>query len=842
MASLASRIASVPHARCNSVNVEKKTSNVQIPLSTKHHPNGFGKLRLTRPSGSSQQRLWAVSAQQGANPTAKMATSSEVRGMKDELLRLLGDGTSGKSRTASNRRIEELVEKLEQANPSANPNADPRLPRRWRLLATFKPGEASADFFSVEDWQKYFFQKGPSPVQSLVIGNTQTVKGITQLLQFAPQNRFLNIADFSKEAGGILVIEARITSMEAPARINFRFCGGAFILKTVMGRPLDTPLRIPYPVPFELLGERANAYLETLYLDDDMRISKGNKGSIFVLVNDNQEDNALLEYYKEVKFHSVRHHHRKCLPKSEDYYPLGALHVNLTISAFVTQMRLRRPTSIDPKAEPQHWLGQKVVKRELAGQVKLSPNRKSTVVRLGRLVHDRRPAANTAGDCHRSADLVRTTAPRLPAGRSRQPDASSGKHARPLPTFARVNGSSSTTMALRAAFTRAAATVGNGWKNRCVAASATAVRAKSDTITIELKGTPFEGHLIDPPPMTVETSKEELIHFFTSMTAMRRLELAADQLYKGKFIRGFCHLYDGQEAVLAGMEAALTMKDAIITSYRDHCTHITRGGTQVEVLAELMGRVAGCSKGKGGSMHMYKAENNFYGGNGIVGAQVPLGAGVAFKYKYLKEKNVCIAMYGDGAAQQGQLYEALNMAALWSLPLIYVCENNQYGMGTSTSRSAKVPEFYSRGGKYAPGIKVDGMDVLKVKAATVFAKKYALENGPIIMEMDTYRYHGHSMSDPGSSYRTRDEISGVRQQRDPIENMRTLLLERGYATSDDLKAIEKKIKADLNADVETAKASPEPAMSELYTNIYVNGLNSLCRGVDYVGGRNGMLP
>ncbi|KAI9125166.1 hypothetical protein K1719_003782 [Acacia pycnantha] len=338
----------------------------------------------------------------------------------------------------------------------------------------------------------------------------------------------------------------------------------------------------------------------------------------------------------------------------------------------------------------------------------------------------------------------------------------------------------------------------------------------STSLTIETS-LPFTAHNCDPPSRAVETSPKELMSFFREMALMRRMEIAADSLYKAKLIRGFCHLYDGQEAVAVGMEAAITKKDCIITAYRDHCTFLGRGGTLLEVFAELMGRQAGCSKGKGGSMHFYKKENGFYGGHGIVGAQIPLGCGLAIAQKYSKDETITFASYGDGAANQGQLFEALNMAALWDLPAIL--------------RAAKSPAYYKRG-DYVPGLKVDGMDVLAVKQACKFAKEYALKNGPLILEMDTYRYHGHSMSDPGSTYRTRDEISGVRQERDPVERVRKLLTSHDIASEKELKDIEKEARKEVDEAIAQAKESPMPEPSELFTNVYVKGYGVESFGAD----------
>ncbi|VVA94091.1 unnamed protein product [Arabis nemorensis] len=349
-------------------------------------------------------------------------------------------------------------------------------------------------------------------------------------------------------------------------------------------------------------------------------------------------------------------------------------------------------------------------------------------------------------------------------------------------------------------------------------------------ITIETS-LPFTAHLCDPPSRSVESSSQELLTFYRTMALMRRMEIAADSLYKAKLIRGFCHLYDGQEAVAIGMEAAITKKDAIITAYRDHCLFLGRGGSLHEVFSELMGRQDGCSKGKGGSMHFYKKESSFYGGHGIVGAQVPLGVGIAFAQKYSKDEAVTFTMYGDGAANQGQLFEALNIAALWDLPAILVCENNHYGMGTAEWRAAKSPSYYKRG-DYVPGLKVDGMDAFAVKQACKFAKDHALEKGPIILEMDTYRYHGHSMSDPGSTYRTRDEISGVRQERDPIERIKKLVLSHDIATEKELKDMEKEIRKEVDDAIAKAKDCPMPEPSELFTNVYVKGYGTESFGPD----------
>jgi len=288
---------------------------------------------------------------------------------------------------------------------------------------------------------------------------------------------------------------------------------------------------------------------------------------------------------------------------------------------------------------------------------------------------------------------------------------------------------------------------------------------KSKQVTMTLP--PYVLHRLETGPNTQAIlTREQALDYYTQMTRYRRLEISAQSLYQKKLIRGFLHLYNGQEAVVTGIETVLTPKDSIITAYRDHpfiCTP-RAGGTVKEVFAELCGKYTGCSKGKGGSMHMYKIETGFYGGNGIVGAQIPLGTGLAFSHKYRGDGHVCVAMMGDGAANQGQVYESFNMAKIWNLPIIYVVENNGYGMGTSVKRASATESFYTRG-DYVPGIQVDGMNILSVREATKFSVNYVNKNGPILLEILTYRYKGHSMSDPGVSYRTKEEILDMEEKK-----------------------------------------------------------------------------
>ena len=317
------------------------------------------------------------------------------------------------------------------------------------------------------------------------------------------------------------------------------------------------------------------------------------------------------------------------------------------------------------------------------------------------------------------------------------------------------------------------------------------------------------------------TSKDELLAYYRDMLLIRRFEEKAGQLYGMGLIGGFCHLYIGQEAVVVGLEAAAEEGDKRITSYRDHGHMLACGMDAKGVMAELTGRIGGYSKGKGGSMHMFSKEKHFYGGHGIVGAQVPLGAGLAFADKYLGNDNVTFTYFGDGAANQGQVYETYNMAELWALPVIFVIENNGYAMGTSVKRSTKSTTLFGRGTAYGiPGEQVDGMDVLAVKAAGEKAIAHCRAGkGPYILEMMTYRYRGHSMSDP-AKYRTREEVEKIRSEKDAIEHVRELLLQGGHASDDDLKTIDKEIKALVNEAAEFSKESPEPPLDELWTDIY----------------------
>ncbi|KDO23109.1 hypothetical protein SPRG_11953 [Saprolegnia parasitica CBS 223.65] len=322
-------------------------------------------------------------------------------------------------------------------------------------------------------------------------------------------------------------------------------------------------------------------------------------------------------------------------------------------------------------------------------------------------------------------------------------------------------------------------------------------------------------------------TREELLGYYKLMYTMRRMEITCDNEYKARTIRGFCHLYDGQEAVATGVEAALNRTDSWITSYRCHCTMLARGGSVTGILAELFGNKNGAIGGKGGSMHFYNKKNNFYGGQGIVGAQVPVGVGLAFASKYNHKGDgpmpCSITMFGDGAANQGQIWEAANMAALWKLPSIICIENNHYGMGTSTERHSSNQVYYTMGNKI-PGIWCDGNDVLAVRECVKFLKEWTGANkGPIYVEMCTYRYHGHSMSDPGVTYRNREEISSMRASRDPIESVKKRLLDANLATADEIKEIEKEVRKEVVEATKEAKAEGRPDEAIAFKDIYTDG-------------------
>lgn len=312
----------------------------------------------------------------------------------------------------------------------------------------------------------------------------------------------------------------------------------------------------------------------------------------------------------------------------------------------------------------------------------------------------------------------------------------------------------------------------------------------------------------------------QMLQYYKDMLLIRRFEEKSGQLYGMGLIGGFCHLYIGQEAVVVGVQSTLVPeKDSVITAYRDHGHMLACGMDAKGVMAELTGRIDGYSRGKGGSMHMFSREKKFYGGHGIVGATAPLGAGLAFAHKYRGDGGITTAYYGDGAANQGQIYESYNMASLWKLPVIFIIENNRYAMGTSQKRHA-AGELYKRGLGYdIPGEKVDGMDVLIVRSAALKAVEYVRAgNGPYILEFDTYRYRGHSMSDP-SKYRTKEEVEDMRENRDPIETIRKMILDSGKYGENDLSKIEKDVKVVVNEAAEFAQTSPEPDPSELWTDV-----------------------
>ena len=317
-------------------------------------------------------------------------------------------------------------------------------------------------------------------------------------------------------------------------------------------------------------------------------------------------------------------------------------------------------------------------------------------------------------------------------------------------------------------------------------------------------------------------TKELVLKLYKDMLLIRRFEEKAGQLYGMGLIGGFCHLYIGQEAVVVGMQSCITPNDAVITSYRDHGHMIACGMDPKGIMAELTGRIGGFSKGKGGSMHMFSTEKHFYGGHGIVGAQVPLGTGIAFAHKYRANGALSLVYFGDGSVNQGQVYEAFNMASLWQLPVIYIIENNEYAMGTSVKRSHSTTELYRRGEGFAiPGRQVDGMDVVAVREAGAEAVAHVRAGkGPFLLEMKTYRYRGHSMSDP-AKYRSKEEVEKYKEQHDPIEGLKARIIREGMANEDALKDIDKEIKAIVADAAQFAQDSPEPPESELWTDVLV---------------------
>lgn len=348
--------------------------------------------------------------------------------------------------------------------------------------------------------------------------------------------------------------------------------------------------------------------------------------------------------------------------------------------------------------------------------------------------------------------------------------------------------------------------------------------ARKTAATRDIVSTPAPASNREMPrdPVPYDATPEELEKFYREMLLIRRFEEKAGQLYGLGLIGGFCHLYIGQEAVAVGLQSALDGdKDSVITGYRDHGHMLAYGIDPNVIMAELTGREAGISRGKGGSMHMFSVEHKFYGGHGIVGAQVALGNGLAFAHKYRGDGGVTMTYFGDGAANQGQVYESFNMAELWKLPIIFVIENNQYAMGTSVNRASAEDQLYRRGESFRiPGLQIDGMDVLAVRGAAETALEWVRAGkGPILLELKTYRYRGHSMSDP-AKYRSREEVQAVRDQSDPIEHLKRLMAAAGIEGGR-VKAIDKEIRQIVNDSADFAENAPEPDLAELYTDVLV---------------------
>ncbi|XP_061185455.1 pyruvate dehydrogenase E1 component subunit alpha, somatic form, mitochondrial-like [Saccostrea echinata] len=329
---------------------------------------------------------------------------------------------------------------------------------------------------------------------------------------------------------------------------------------------------------------------------------------------------------------------------------------------------------------------------------------------------------------------------------------------------------------------------------------------------------PYQLHRLETGPSTKSTlTRKDALSYFKTMTGMREIGHAAKKLFEQNYIRGFLHLCRGMEAVRTGVEAAITTEDILVGTYRVHGWAYARGIPVEEILAEFLGKSTGCCKGKGGAMHLYS--RNMLGGSGIIGATVPLGTGVGFAMKYKNKSNVSISVYGEGSANQGQIFEAFNMAKLWNLPCIYLCDNNVYSISTKAERVSAITEFYTRG-DYIPGLRVDGMDILAVREAFVFAKNYALENGPILVETMSYRYGGHSAKDKGLGYRTKDEIDLIRQRKDPIETFKEKILNANMTDETELKHIVKAVLEEVQTAVENVKGNEELPLSSLYEDVY----------------------
>ena len=349
--------------------------------------------------------------------------------------------------------------------------------------------------------------------------------------------------------------------------------------------------------------------------------------------------------------------------------------------------------------------------------------------------------------------------------------------------------------------------------------------------------TDWDPHLLPSSsifPKSAITNEAEIISKWETMFTLRRMETKIEELYLSRDIRGFCHLYNGQEAIATGMESVLNFNDLVITAYREHANAYLRGVSIYHIMCELLGKADGSSKGKGGSMHLYSKKNNFYGGNGIVGAQVPIGVGLAFSLKFKDNKeNVAVVLYGDGAANQGQLYEAANMASLWKLPVILVCEMNHFAMGTSVERSSAGGDAFHKKIYNVPGLRVNGQCPFEVREAFQFAKQFAIHNGPIVLNIITYRYQGHSMSDPGTTYRIKEMHDEWKNNRDPVRNLRNFIIENHIKVESEVVDIEKRIKKFIEHESERALANPAAPIDYLVQDIYDPTVSNYIKASNY---------